>query len=787
MRKNKKPEKKPNISDTLKELNNLGIKIPFMEEKLTLRKLLLIEFITNAARGDRSYGKLIDKLINTVKVFIVATRKFLKDQCLTRASSVTYTFIVSLIPTLAVIFSYFYRIEGRKEDLLRRISTFIAEHNMRIDTEPIFAVISSLVGNAGKIGGISAVIMIFSATAMLRTLETSLNYIWKVHRQRHFLIRIVYYWAALTLGPMLFLAAVSVTKQMSSAFSAPDYAAAQFADNKVWISGSKATLLSSTDMPTNLTQITTDKIDFDNQKIYNYNASAKTFETVSFDLETTDFDFSRTKFSDIQFIGETGWVIGSQGIILYTENNGANWSLRKWGNFTFNGIHMLNKNTGFLISDNGMLFTTDDSGQSWNSHAMSFLTTAFKSIRFHGKTGIITGDNGTILYTNDTGSTWRTVKINEAKVKARPVTINDSFFVNDNIIWLVCDSGLLLQSVNGGRSWNSKNVNKFNYFAVHFFDKDNGIVAGAKGRTAITSDGGQSWQQGALQTTNINTLIKIGGTTLLASGDKGMAMYSDDMGATWRGTEARTSFISFLISYSAPFFFIWILFFLIYIMMPNTKVPMKEAAIGAAFTGVVWVLFILFFTVYVQSFAKGTFAIYGALASIPIFLLMIYASVIIVLYGAEVSYTLMHPELYSNLYRNTNDKREVHIYYGLSIVYYIYKKFEGGKGGAEYKELSKLCQYNSREVDFFLNKFIQDKIILQDSTMGYIPANSSQNIQVANIISSINTINMLVPKGVTKSPVKNYMDDISTKMEQNQRTIMGNITLKNIIDQEKPG
>ena len=194
-----------------------------------------------------------------------------------------------------------------------------------------------------------------------------------------------------------------------------------------------------------------------------------------------------------------------------------------------------------------------------------------------------------------------------------------------------------------------------------------------------------------------------------------------------------------------------------------------------------WVIFILLFIVYIRTFAKGTIVIYGALAAIPLFLLLIYASAIIILYGAEVAYTLMHPEMYANIYRDYNDKRGIHIYYGISIVHHIYQKFEKGLGGSDYKELSKLCVYNSEEVDFFLEKFSNDKLILNDNDMGYIPTNSSRNIALADIIDSIHSISVNIPKGVKKSLLKNYMEELLVKMEQNRKSIVGNATLADLI------
>jgi membrane protein len=216
-------------------------------------------------------------------------------------------------------------------------------------------------------------------------------------------------------------------------------------------------------------------------------------------------------------------------------------------------------------------------------------------------------------------------------------------------------------------------------------------------------------------------------------------------------------------------------------MLPNTKVPFKEAAIGSAFTGSVWVVFILLFMVYTKAFANSTFAIYGALASIPLFLLMVYASSLIVLYGAEVSYTLMHPEMYTNLYIGMKDRKDIHVYYGVSIIHYIYRKFEDGRRGTTYRELSKLCVYNSEEVDFFVKKFIDEGMIIQDNDLGYIPGNASRNIRLADIVNSVHHISLEIPHGARKSPLKDYMADLFGKMGASRTTIIGDVTLKEVI------
>ncbi|MCL2026421.1 MAG: YihY/virulence factor BrkB family protein [Leptospirales bacterium] len=761
------------------EAENKTRKLPSLKHLLnryTLKKIFFIDIISKAARGEQSFGKYPDKIINTVKLFIIATRKFLEDQCLTNAASITYAIIVSLIPSLAVVLtasSFFKGKDARKDELFRAVSSFMAEHNITLNVDPIFAAISSLIENAGKIGGISAVIMIFTATAMLRTLETSLNRIWKVQRQRGLMVRIGYYWTALTLGPIIFICAATVATSLSSAFSSPAYTSAAAYDDKVWVAGSKASILYSQPDKVSFRNIDADAIDFDNQQVYVYQSTEGTF----FPSENIEYEYSKTVFSDIQFIDAEGWAVGNQGIILYTENGGKNWKLRKWGNISFNSIYMADKKNGFAAANNGILLSTDDGGKSWRTLKFGDIMLDFTSIKMKNNIGIVTVSNGTIFKTSDGGRTWENARLSNVILKRR-LSLNNSFFI-DNDIWLLGSNGMVFTSRDGGQSWQTTTIRNFDFTDAFFFNRNEGIITASKGRIFITSDGGATWRADNLPTPRTNKLFEKDGN-LWALGDKGLAMISKDKGVTWSGVKS-SDFIGFVINFLTPFVFIWVLFFLCFTMLPNTKVPMKEAAIGSSFTSAVWVIFILLFIVYVKSFAKGTLAIYGALAVIPLFLLLIYASAIIVLYGAEVAYTLMHPEIYANIYHNVSDRREIHIYYGVSIIHHIYQKFEKGLGGSEFKELSKLCTYNSEEVDFFLKKFLDDKLILHDHDMGYIPTNSSRNIALSDIIDSIHNISINIPKGVRKSNLKSYMEKLLSKMEEDRKSIVGQATLADLM------
>jgi len=78
---------------------------------------------------------------------------------------------------------------------------------------------------------------------------------------------------------------------------------------------------------------------------------------------------------------------------------------------------------------------------------------------------------------------------------------------------------------------------------------------------------------------------------------------------------------------------------LIYVLVPNCRVPFRHAVLSAAFAAMLFEIAKAGFAWYVAAGPVYT-TIYGALATIPLFLVWIYLSWAIVLLGAEVNYCL---------------------------------------------------------------------------------------------------------------------------------------------------
>jgi membrane protein len=83
----------------------------------------------------------------------------------------------------------------------------------------------------------------------------------------------------------------------------------------------------------------------------------------------------------------------------------------------------------------------------------------------------------------------------------------------------------------------------------------------------------------------------------------------------------------------------WLFLFLLYLLMPNTKVRVRPALIGSFVAAVLWEVGKWGFKLYVTK-AVPYSALYGTLGLIPLFLYWVYLTWLIVLFGLELTYTL---------------------------------------------------------------------------------------------------------------------------------------------------
>lgn len=104
-------------------------------------------------------------------------------------------------------------------------------------------------------------------------------------------------------------------------------------------------------------------------------------------------------------------------------------------------------------------------------------------------------------------------------------------------------------------------------------------------------------------------------------------------------TEIQT--ISPLLIHLTPHLLAWLLFTILYLVMPNTRVRIGSAILGGVLAGTAFQM-VQWAWINIQIALAGYGAIYGSFAALPLFLLWLQISWTIVLIGAAISYASQH-------------------------------------------------------------------------------------------------------------------------------------------------
>ena len=138
--------------------------------------------------------------------------RFDGDGGLRAAAALTYSALLSLVPLIAIafaVFSAFPAFEDAQEELQSLIfDNFVPEVGGVVREQ-----VMTFAGNTGRLTAAGVVALAVSAVLLLATIEASFNTIWRVERQRPWMIRLLVAWAILTLGPMLIGASFSLSSR----------------------------------------------------------------------------------------------------------------------------------------------------------------------------------------------------------------------------------------------------------------------------------------------------------------------------------------------------------------------------------------------------------------------------------------------------------------------------------------------------------------------------------------------------------------------------------------------
>nr|WP_315197574.1 YihY family inner membrane protein [uncultured Aquabacterium sp.] len=144
-------------------------------------------------------------------------QRFREDRLGLTASSLTFTTTIALVPLFTVmlaLFSAFPVFSRFRKVLEQQVLTGLVPEAI---AKPVLLSLTKFAAKASQLGVLGLIGLGVAAMALMLTIDHTLNGIWRVRKARPIAHRVLVYWAALTLGPLLLGASLSVTSYVLSA------------------------------------------------------------------------------------------------------------------------------------------------------------------------------------------------------------------------------------------------------------------------------------------------------------------------------------------------------------------------------------------------------------------------------------------------------------------------------------------------------------------------------------------------------------------------------------------
>jgi membrane protein len=137
-------------------------------------------------------------------------QRFLDDLCLERAAALSYTAVVSLVPAAAVSLAFLSALP--QSDALRAdVEELLMQYLLPTEGETAVQAFRTFIGKAAGLSALGFVGLAVTAMMLLITVNSAFDTIWRVTRPRPLLVRLLAYWAILTMGPLLMGLALSIS------------------------------------------------------------------------------------------------------------------------------------------------------------------------------------------------------------------------------------------------------------------------------------------------------------------------------------------------------------------------------------------------------------------------------------------------------------------------------------------------------------------------------------------------------------------------------------------------
>jgi len=275
--------------------------------------------------------------------------------------------------------------------------------------------------------------------------------------------------------------------------------------------------------------------------------------------------------------------------------------------------------------------------------------------------------------------------------------------------------------------------------------------------------------------TDYITIVIICPSLVLASNTTAVMMITEVEKALYPVIGSFADWLSVLIAL-VPYIATTTLLTFLYMFIPSVKVKFRTGLIAGLMTAVSYHL-VQFFYLYFQIGIARYGAIYGSFAAFPLFLIWIQISWMIILFGAELSYSIQN----LGIYGLKQMKRKITIgdtrILTLAIMHVLVKNFHDRNPPLNYREISQKLeiphQVSAQLLDTLVNCHLA--AITEDGKKGYQPAIETANLKIVDVMAAIEkkeTETLEIHKNEELRKIELKLDEFDAILEQSPQNCL---------------
>ena len=211
----------------------------------------------------------------------------------------------------------------------------------------------------------------------------------------------------------------------------------------------------------------------------------------------TGFNFILMDIAFPEGQDQVGYSVGQSftyngdGIVIKTTDSGESWEQVSSGTFPgLQGCSFVSMEVGYAVGWDGYMIKTTDGGETWEEMTVASGIFELTDVEFYDEdNGIVVG-GAEAWVTDDGGETW-TASTGLSHV-GYGVT-----YADESTLFMACSDNFIYKSEDGGLSWTDVHSGMIGQLllGVDFLNADYGMVVGDGGYVLQTADGGETWNE----------------------------------------------------------------------------------------------------------------------------------------------------------------------------------------------------------------------------------------------------------------------------------------------------